>query len=106
MISFGGVTQGGYRGDVAQTTELLVTVSPSDESPGNGTTYDYDLEWSERQLDPDDDDGALPLSRGYHSACVREAEPTVIVVYGGLHGGEPLDDVVRFDAGAFEWSRR
>ena len=102
MICFGGVTQGGYRGDVAQTAELLVTVSHGHgESPGNGTTYD--LEWSERQLDPDDDD-ALPISRGYHSACVREAEPSVIVVYGGLHGGGPLDDVVRFDADAFEWS--
>ena len=100
MVTFGGVTQGGYRGDIACTSELIVTVSPGD-SQGSAATYD--IEWTERQLDPADGE-ALPISRGYHSACVRESEPGAIVVYGGLHGGEPLDDVVRFDTDAFEWS--
>ncbi len=115
LVLFGGLTLGGYRGDVNGLYILDVTFKESGitaelsdiEAFTSNRPISAHAKWSSNMTParPSDPDMLLPITRGYHTANViaMNGGRRSLVLFGGLHQHQPCNSLEIYDIETNKW---
>jgi hypothetical protein len=92
LLIFGGMTGGGYRGELNDVWVLRPSSCAADP-PGS-------YEWF---APPVSADAGMPLPRGYHSATAS-ADGRHVYIFGGISDGTACDELAILDTQRWAWS--
>ena len=115
LILFGGLTLGGYRGDVNGMYTLDVTFFNAETNEEISDTAAFSctypigtrIKWSGNLTGHQRSSAStlVPISRGYHTANVIKlnGDRRSLVLFGGLHEHQPCNSLEIYDIGTNSW---